>query len=218
VSSFIPIYNTDTDNFSAELMTSAQERERVAKETAAKVNLNGEPEPTPEPTGPTPEEIAEIIAAAEARGAQAARAEMAAEKLVLQKQRADMVALIQQVEESRKADVSETRQLIGGLIMASMRRLIGEHPVLREAALREAFSQAVAGMVGDRDVVLWVAPDQESFAQELIEEREGWSVRVNPEQAGGLKINGPRGSLDASMSSALGAMESAVNIWLEERP
>jgi flagellar biosynthesis/type III secretory pathway protein FliH len=218
VSSFIPIYNTDTDNFSAELLTSAQERERAAKETAAKVNLNGEPEPSPEPTGPTPEEIAEIIAAAEARGAQAARAEMAAEKMVLQKQRADMVALIHQVEESRKADVSETRQLIGGLIMASMRRLIGEHPVLREAALREAFSQAVAGMVGDRDVVLWVAPDQESFAQELIEEREGWSVRVNPEQGGGLKINGPRGSLDASMSSALGAMESAVNIWLEERP
>jgi flagellar biosynthesis/type III secretory pathway protein FliH len=218
VSSFIPIYSTDTDNFSAQLMTSAQERERAAKETAAKVNLNGEPEPAPQPTGPSPEDIAEMIAAAEARGAQAARAEMAAEKMALQKQRADMDALILRIEASRETDISEIRQLIGGLIMASMRRLIGEHPVLREAALREAFSQAVSGMVGDRDVVLWVAPDQESIARELIEDREGWSVRVNPEQRGGLKINGPRGSLDASMSSALGAMEAAVNIWLEERP
>ena len=72
-------------------------------------------------------------------------------------------------------------------------------------------------MVGDRDVVLWVAPDQESIGRELIEEREGWSVRVDPKQHGGLKINGPRGSLDASMTSALAAMEAAVNIWFEER-
>ena len=212
MSSFIPIYNTEEDNFSADLMPSAQDRER-----AAKINLNGEPEPEPGPTGPTNEEIAEMIAAAEARGAQAARAELAAEKRVLQKRRADLDVLLQQIAASRESDLTETRQMIGALIMASMRRLVGEHPLLREAALREAFSQAVAGMVGDRDVVLWVAPDQEGIARELIEEREGWSVRVDPGQRGGLKINGPRGSLDASMTSALAAMEAAVNIWLEER-
>lgn len=217
MSSFVPIISTDTDSFSAELMTSAQERERLAKENAAKVNLNGETEPEVQATGPSAEEIAEMIAAAEARGALAAHAEMEAEKRALQEQRDDLEALMRHVEASRTGDLSETRQLIGALIMASMRRLIGDHPLLREAALREAFSQAVAGMIGDRDVTLWVAPDQEDIAKSLIEEREGWCVKVDPDQHGGLKINGPRGSLDASMTSALAAMEAAVNIWLEER-
>ena len=63
MSSFIPIYNTEDDNFSADLVPSVQDRERAAKENAAKVNLNGEPEPEPAPTGPSAEEIAEMIAA-----------------------------------------------------------------------------------------------------------------------------------------------------------
>jgi len=129
----------------------------------------------------------------------------------------ELGSLIEQVEMVRKSDCTETRQLVGSLVIASMRRLIGEHPILREAALRHAFAQAVSGMVGDRDVVLWVAPGQETIARELIEERQGWSVRVNSDLRAGLQVVSPRGRLDSSLTTALIAMEAAVNAWLEER-
>ncbi len=171
-----------------------------------------------EPAGPTPDQVQALIAAAEVRGAAQAHAELAEEREKLTARLSEVEALLVQIDETRRSDHSETRQLIGSLIISSMRRLIGEHPLLREAALRHAFAQAVASMVGDRDVVLWVAPGQEAIAHELIDEREGWSVRVSTELHAGLQVVGPRGRLDSSLMTAIIAMESAVNAWLEERP
>ena len=213
MSSFVPTFAA-LGTFSPSLLPPPEPPTPVSVES-----IDGEtPVVSTGPSGPTEQEIADLIAAAEARGAATARAEMDAERATLQNRIQAVEALVEEVEETRRTDRRETRQLIGTLIISSMRRLIGEHPLLREAALRHAFAQAAAGMVGDRDVVLCVAPGQEEIARELIAERKGWTVRVNTELRAGLQAVSPRGRLDSSLMSALIAMEAAVNAWLEERP
>jgi flagellar biosynthesis/type III secretory pathway protein FliH len=217
MSAFVPFLTSTTSSFSASLLPAVPEPDELDEEYGEEDEEEA-PKVESRPVGPTPEEIRTLILAAEARGAASARKELAEEAERLAAREADLEALIARVEATRRSDRSETRQLIGSLIIASMRRLIGEHPILREAALRHAFAQAVAGMIGDRDVVLWVAPGQEEIARELIEEREGWSVRVSTDLRAGLQVVGPRGRLDSSLMTALIAMEAAVNAWLEERP
>ncbi|MDG1481677.1 MAG: hypothetical protein P8R54_18930 [Myxococcota bacterium] len=208
--SFVPLQSGPT-SFSDSLLP-------PESEPTADVNPTRDDADSGEPSGPSPAEIEALIAAAEVRGAAQVHAEVAEERAQLTARASELEALLVHVEETRRSDRSETRQLIGSLIISSMRRLIGEHPLLREAALRHAFAQAVASMVGDRDVVLWVAPGQEAIARELIDEREGWSVRVSTELHAGMQVVGPRGRLDSSLMTAIIAMESAVDAWLEERP
>ena len=173
--SFVPL-NTGSPSFSDSLLP-------PQPEPTADVNQKRDDIDSHEPSAPSPEDIEALVSAAEERGAARAHAEFLAEREQIAARASELEALLGLVEETRRADRSETRQLIGSLIISSMRRLIGEHPFLREAALRHAFAQAVASMVGDRDVVLWVAPGQEAIARELIDDREGWSVRVSTESA-----------------------------------
>ena len=73
-----------------------------------------------------------------------------------------------------------------------------------------------SGLVGEREVVLRVAPDQAALARELVAHRPGWQVREDVEIHSGLRVETVRGSLDRTLDAAIMAMSRAVGAWLEE--
>ncbi len=209
MSTFQPIL--DAASFSPALVPASDAPVHPMRRSTDHAPADGADAPGPEPKG-----AEALIAEAEARGRAAAEAELRAQRAALAERERGVARLVEQLEQARAEDAEISRQLIGSLITTALGRLIGDHAVLKAAALQEAFQQVASGLVGEREVVLRVAPDQAALARELVAHRPGWQVREDVEIHSGLRVETVRGSLDRTLDAAIMAMSRAVGAWLEE--
>jgi len=209
MSSFSPI-QTIPRGFAATLIPAASAAPRAAEVEVEEVEDTG-------PVTHTPEELAEHVAAAEARGREAARAEVAAELAAMSEKVALAGELVGQLDAAAAAQAEEARAQVGPLILEVLQRLVGELEVFQDLSLSHAFGEVAGRMVGEREVVVRVCPAQVSLAKSLIVDRPGWTVRKDPAIKAGLRIETERGRVDATLGAALENIEAAVEAWQSER-
>lgn len=179
----------------------------------------GAPEAPAEPLPQvfTEDEVQAREAAAEARGRAAAMAE-AQVILAEMSERVDMAeTLAEALDRAAATHAREARERFGTLLLSSLSRLVGELEVFQDLSLAHAFDEVAARMVGEREVVVRVSPAQVSLAKSLIADRDGWSVRKDPEITAGVRIETERGRLDATLEAAMEGLESAVEAWRESQ-
>lgn len=165
----------------------------------------------------TEEQIKVMLVEAEARGRKAAeealhkQAEEMSAKILLAQQ------LMDKMDAAAQEQAQEAREKIGDLIIATLRRFVGDIELFQEKTLSNAFGEIAAGMVGEREVVVRVSPEQVAMASALIADRAGWTIRTDPDIGGGMRIETERGSVDATLEVALDGVANAVEAWLKER-
>ena len=171
-----------------------------------------EPEPTPEQEA----WLAARLEEAEARIRAEVEAEAAEKNAAAEQKLAAAEALIVELDAQRAAQAREARQLVGEVIMRTTRRLVGDMPVLRDMTLRAMLDEAAGLLLGEREVVLRVRPEQVPLARGLVSDRQGWAVREDRTITAGLRVEASRGAIDATLETALEAVEEAIDDWLEE--
>ncbi|MEL6349709.1 MAG: FliH/SctL family protein [Myxococcota bacterium] len=158
------------------------------------------------------QQLAQAVAQAEAQ----VRAEVAGQVQATQAATAQAQAMAQALDAARAQLAEQSRAAVGELVQRTLCRLVGEIPMLREAALVEALNEAAGRLVGEQEVVLRVAPDQTALAQTLIADRNGWAVREDERVRGGVMVEIAQGSLDATLDAALNGVRAAIVAWQEE--
>ena len=184
----------------------------TAAPSAAAAPAPGEAAP---PAGPTEEEIGARIAAAEARVRAELAAELAAAQAAAAQEQALARALLETLEQERVQQAEEARAMVGELVLETVRRLVGEQPFLRDKMLRNMLDEAAGHLLGEREVVLRVRTDQVALARGLVADRVGWSVREDAAIRAGLRVEAARGTLDATLNTALEGISEAIDDWLE---
>ncbi len=173
-----------------------------------------------EPSGPSLEEIQQMLAEAEERGyargiaeAEAAVAQIEGQALAeLQR----MQAVADGVDGYRETLAREVRDGMGDLLVKAVRRLTARTPELLDRVLQARCGEVAEHMVGAADVVVRVHPDDVKLAQRLLGERKGWVIQGDKRVRGGCVAESSTGSMDASLDAGLDALQAAVKAWREE--
>lgn len=174
-------------------------------------------EPPPPPPGPTADEIAAMVKDAEARGLQRGRKEAEAELAARVEQERRFGALADGLDRDRAAVVGEARAEIGGVVVSSLRRLVGEVPELLELLVEARCREAVEQLHSAREVVLRCNPRDEPAARRIIGDRAGWRVVADPSISGGSVTRSEGGELDATLETAFTGLDAALAAWRAER-
>lgn len=151
---------------------------------------------------------------------QEARAESEAAMVDIQMsakaQRDELDDIISRVESARSNWSAEVRSLLGELVMVGVRTVVSESVELQEAMLRDRFAEVGERLVGERQVLVHVRPQDVESARQLVGEKEGWQVVPSEEISGGLVAETEGGKIDASMGSALTGLAESVQSWQAE--
>ena len=175
------------------------------------------PEPPAEPPGPTADEIAAMVKDAEARGHRRGRQEVEAELAARVEQERRFAALADALDHDRGAVLGEARAEIGAVVVASLRRLVGEVPELLELLVEARCREAIEQLNSAREVVLRCNPRDEIAARRVIGERAGWRVVPDPSIGGGCITTSEGGELDATLETAFTGLDAALAAWRAER-
>lgn len=175
------------------------------------------PQAPPPPPGPTADEIASMVREAEARGHLRGRKEAEVELAARVEQERRFGALADALDRDRLGVVGEARAEIGGVVVASLRRLVGEVPELLELLVEARCREAVEQLSSAREVVLRCNPRDEPAARRVVGDRAGWRVVADPSISGGCITRSEGGELDATLETAFTGLDAALAAWRAER-
>lgn len=175
----------------------------------------------PAALGPSPEDVARLVAEAEQRARSAAEAE-AAERLAEQEARFTselrrLEAVVAGLQEYREVLAAEARDACGRLVVQAVRRVAVRTPEVLDAVLEARCAEVAESMVGGGAVTVRVHPDDMTLAGRLLGERPGWRLVPDPALKGGCIAEGEAGRMDASLDAGLDAIQEAVKAWRAER-
>lgn len=169
------------------------------------------------PVGPTPEEIARMVADAEQRGHKRGRQELQAELDARVEQEKRLSAIADGMDRDRSAILNEARAEIGGVVVSALHRLVGEVPELLELLLESRCREAVEQLNSAREVVVRCNPREQGVALRVIGKRPGWRVVADANIRGGCVVTSEGGELDATIDHAFGGLDAALAAWRAER-
>lgn len=169
---------------------------------------------TPLPS--TLEELEVLLEEARQEARAESEAAVAEMQAAAQSQRDELDDIINRVESARLNWSAEVRSLLGELVMVGVRTVVSESVDLQEAMLRDRFAEVGERLVGERQVVVHVRPQDVDSARQILGEREGWQVVPSEEISGGLVAETEGGKIDASMGSALTGLAESVQSWQAE--
>jgi len=171
--------------------------------------------------GPSPEEIAQLVADAEERGRAAAEADAVARIAELESGFASELARLEAVaaglQDYREALAAEARDACGRLVVQAVRRVAVRTPEILDAVLEARCAEVAESMVGAGEVTVRVHPDDLGLAGRLLGERPGWRLVADPALKGGCIAESDAGRMDASLDAGLDAIQEAVKAWRSER-
>lgn len=172
-----------------------------------------------EPESPLPssvEELEAMLEDARQKAREDASLVLADDRAALQREREQMVRLIESVEGSRSAWGDEVRNVLGELVVVGVRQVVGESAELQEAMLRDRFAEVGERLIGETEVVVRVRPEDEASANALLGGREGWTVVPDSDISGGIVAETEAGKVDATMGAAVAGLTEAVQTWQSE--
>ncbi|MBL8615297.1 MAG: hypothetical protein JNM72_06795 [Deltaproteobacteria bacterium] len=174
--------------------------------------------PTPAaPVGPTPEEIAKMVAEAEQRGHRRGRQELQGELDARIEQERRLGVIAEALDRYRATILQEACGDIGGVVIGSLRRLVGEVPELLELLLEARCREAVEQLHSAREVTVRCNPRDQGAALRVIGRRPGWRIVPDPEVVGGCVVSSEGGELDATIDQAFTGLDAALAAWRAER-
>lgn len=201
--------------FSSQLVGDSRPSSPASRSPASPHTAAPEARETVDPAEAEAARLSAAVSAAEAR----LRASLSAEVSAAQAEAAEATALARAMAEAldaeRTAQAAEARRLVGGMVLETVRRLIGEQPFLRDKMLKNMLEDAAGHLLGEREVVLRVRADQVALARGLVADRVGWTVREDVAITAGLRVEAARGTLDATLGVALENISEAIEDWLE---
>jgi flagellar biosynthesis/type III secretory pathway protein FliH len=160
--------------------------------------------------------LEDLLAEAREEGRQEVLAQVAAERAQVQLVQRQLVQLLNGVDGVREKLVVELREGLASFVLGAVQQVVGETPEMLAQALETRLRDAGERLVRETEVVVQVAPGDQSLAERLLGERKGWRVEVREELEGGCVIFTPSGRLDASMAAALEGLKEAVDSWREQ--
>jgi len=161
-------------------------------------------------------DIQQLISEAEERGRKAATEELAEQREKFQRRHAVLEELIETFEKARHEDQTQTREVFCALLMGLLQRLVGSNEALRSDALKTSIDEIVRVWGTETDVVVRVSAEQSDEANGLLQTRSGWTVLVDEKIHGGARGESDRGSIDATVNTAIQEIEATVTTWLRE--
>ena len=164
----------------------------------------------------TLEELEALLDEARQEARAESEAAVAEVQMAAKAQRDELDDIINRVESARLNWSAEVRSLLGELVMVGVRTVVSESVDLQEAMLRDRFAEVGERLVGERQVVVHVRPQDVDTARQILGDREGWQVVPSEEISGGLVAETEGGKIDASMGSALTGLAESVQSWQAE--
>lgn len=186
-------------------------------------NLYAPPAPVEEepaapaaPVGPTEEEIAERVAAAEAAVRAEYEQKLNEQAAEVETAKSRIGEVVDALDAHRDAMTAEAREQAGSLVVGAIARICGELPEALEGLLRDRIGRAAESLVGSSEVVVRIRPSDIAFAASAIGDRPGWRLEPDPNLDGGCVAVSEAGSIDGSLSAAMEGIHAAAATWREE--
>jgi flagellar biosynthesis/type III secretory pathway protein FliH len=165
----------------------------------------------------TLEELEALIAEVEHEAREAAAAALTAQREAIAADRAILTRLIDEITRARRLWSREVREHLGELLVTGVRQVVGGSADLQANALRERLVEVGQRLVGERDVILRVRPEDVAVAEGVIGDRAGWKIVPDDTLAGGGCVaETEAGKVDATMGAAVSGITAAVTQWIDE--
>ncbi len=166
----------------------------------------------------TAEELEALLDAARVEAREAATAILSEEHAKAIAMQETLGRLADDVDEGRARWAAEVRNLLGELVVAGVRQVVGDSVELQQAMLRDRFAEIGERLIGESEVMIRVRPQDVVAANEMIGGRDGWSVVSDSDISGGVIAETDSGRVDATVGAAIAGLAEAVQGWQAEGP
>lgn len=123
--------------------------------------------------------------------------------------------LLVTIQESRLLWVQEVKEGVAESIQAALHH-IARHEHLQSAILAQKLSEAMGQLADEKNLTVFVAPKDVVMAQQLMSEKEGWTVVASSEVDGGAILESESGVWDARMQVTLDEIDDLLATWMVE--
>jgi flagellar biosynthesis/type III secretory pathway protein FliH len=172
---------------------------------------------TPAPTATPPVDLEAVIRKARAEGAEEARKALAADLREARLVAEAASAALAQVELLRPQILRQSAADVGHLVVNLARRVLGDALALHPDALPGLVDQAVRQLPDGDDLTIRVAPDDVARVRDALDDRFEDKVVGDPAITAGCRVETRHASIDATLATALAAIEAEVRVWMEGR-
>lgn len=167
-----------------------------------------------------PEEVSveAQIEAARAEAREQVLAELAERDARAQAQLVVAAEALEQAATLRREALHQASKQMGELVLAVVRRIVGESMALHPQALPGIVEAAIALLPERDEVTVRVAPDRVEEIVERFGDRAGVRVIGDASVTGGCRAQAGHAAIDASVEAALTGVAAAVHAWSEDPP
>jgi flagellar biosynthesis/type III secretory pathway protein FliH len=174
-------------------------------------------EPEAKPENKTPEPPPIDVAAEKKKsyeqGYAKAKAEFSRYKAEAERLEKGFQEILDAVQESRVQWVQEVKEGVAESMQTAIHH-IAKHPKLQTAILAQKLSEAMGQLAEERELTVFVAPDNVDFARQYVAEKVGWSVEDSTDVGSGAILESSNGVWDARMQVTLDEMNEALTAWM----
>ena len=122
-----------------------------------------------------------------------------------------------QLQALRSQAVRAAAADVGVMVTQLARRLVGDSLALHPDALPGLVDGAVSQLPDDDDLVIRVAPDDVSRVRDALDDRFEERIVGDPAIRAGCRVETRHASIDATLDTAMAAVEGAIKAWVEAR-
>ena len=121
--------------------------------------------------------------------------------------------LLVTIQESRLLWVQEVKEGVAESMQAALHH-IARHELLQSAILAQKLSEAMGQLADEKNLSVFVAPKDVALAQQLMSDKDGWTVVASSEVDGGAILESENGVWDARMQVTLDEIDDLLASWM----
>ena len=129
-----------------------------------------------------------------------------------------IVSAVSELAIARKMAIQTAATEVGELVIALTERIVGHSLALHPTSLQELLERALSTIPEEDEVWITVPEGRGDQAQIALGDLRKAHISEDPEVFAGCKITTKTASVEATLSAALEAVETAVNQWLNSDP
>ncbi len=180
------------------------------------------PKPPPdlevhEPPPISAEELEELLAEAKEAGAAEARADLEAELASLKSVTEELGPALEELARLRHATLLAAAEDVADIVRLFATKIVGDSLALHPEALPKLVREALGQLPEQDEVTIACSPQSAESMSRHLESGLRERLVVDPELGSGVVVKTRNASLDATLSHAESALETAIQNWLSEQ-
>ena len=121
--------------------------------------------------------------------------------------------ILDAVQEARMLWVQEIREGVAESMQIALHH-IAKHPKIQSAILAQKISEAITQLSEEKDLTIFVAPNQVELAQQFVVHKAGWTVKGSQDVNSGAILESSNGIWDARLQVTLDELDDILSAWM----